>query len=350
MRLLLLAALLGAAGCSATEVGIEFNASALGLLLPQVTLVRLNVDGDEHYSVDIPRHPLMTVERLVYRAAKSSGTLTFTISTLDADGMVLGCGSETAMLHAGAYTQVEILLGPGPCSTGEDGGVPDGGGTLPPSSCDHPQPAWVYCDGFDGPGLDPGWSPQLSLGHVDIDSSTSYRGAGSAHFTYDVAASFEDMGSDYEVARIGRSINKMGPLYIRVFIRLPAHTTTVTSKTVWLRYIHDSGDETGMAMEWLDGNTLNAVANGGNTYDQAGGAVSPTAWSCVEWQIPTRMGDTHVWIDDVEVPELAGSNLSFGFQLGFLGLGGDPNVAAFQSAELWMDDLVVSTARVGCTN
>jgi len=81
-----------------------------------------------------------------------------------------------------------------------------------------------------------------------------------------------------------------------------------------------------------------------------GGALSPTGWTCLEWQLPSPSGDVHVWLDGNEVTSLGGSGVSFSFALPYLALGADTDIDSGYAADLWMDDLVVSTQRVGCTN
>ncbi len=103
-------------------------------------------------------------------------------------------------------------------------------------------------------------------------------------------------------------------------------------------------------------------SDGGATGDWTNWQVSAPAedgrWICLEWQLAAADNEIHVWIDGVAHPELdastqmhGGSDADFVFPsftslwFGWWLYQGGTTPAEF---DLWLDDLAVSSSRIGC--
>lgn len=80
-------------------------------------------------------------------------------------------------------------------------------------------------------------------------------------------------------------------------------------------------------------------------------AVTPGSWHCVEWQIvqgDAGIGRTATWLDGQPVAALQLTSAAIP-DLGQLSFGiGFYKVTTQPAYELWIDDIYVDTAPVGC--
>jgi len=265
VRICLAAALLVAAGCSSTEIDVTLT------IAPAVlagTASSLHIESSEGWSRDLPlTRALSPTERLVYKTNASAGSVTLLVRVVGASG-ALGCGTGTATLGA-RIVALPISVDAGDCALappddlGVDGGVDlagDAGATVPSSCAQMGQhPEWLLCDGFDAPSLDSAWFPDSSKGEATIDATTFQRGTSSVRFHLDTAATPMDMGFDYEVARVYRTVSHTGALFVRVFVKLPASTVTHTAGNSTMLKLVDTPGTNGMFMSWNAGSTLGSI-------------------------------------------------------------------------------------------
>jgi hypothetical protein len=227
---------------------------------------------------------------------------------------------------------------------GSDGGT-DGGSLGSSCAQQSAHPEWLVCDGFDGPDLDPVWDSQSQKGEVTIDPTVFVRGSGAARFHFDTATAQPTS----ERALIQRAISQSGPLFIRLFVKVPVATTNNVMEGE-LAGLGDQGFAHGALLQNAAGNAVAINTFGATTtYGPIGGRLSPTDWTCVEWEVPTMSGATNVWIGDQALTGFEG-NISFPVTLDTFHLGCGANVVNGQDGDFWIDDLVISTQRVTCGN
>jgi len=346
-----------AAGCSSStteiDVTLAIDASLVGQSPAKADVVSGPPDSFEQ-TVTVGR-PLAMTERLSYTTPTTSGALLhLTVTFQDDGGRSIGCGSGDAKL-SGGRTALLIAIAPGACVSVPDGGtdlafdaaVPDGAmtdGASPDgnlgavSSCTtaaaHPE--WVLCDGFDGP-LDNAWSQVL--GTVVTDSQKFKRGTGAAH----VSLPYVDGGAPRMEASLMAHPIAPGPtLYARVFVWLPANTLSIDPIS-YILHAYDLNSN-GLLLGYFNAQL------GEDTTGVVGGTMTFGSWVCLEWKFPTVAGDMQVWKDDVEVTPFAFGDLGFNPQLTSFQLGSYDTIPAGTQFDYWIDDLVISTQRVYCTN
>jgi hypothetical protein len=230
----------------------------------------------------------------------------------------------------------------------EAGPGPEGG----PGSC--ADAGVLLCEDFEN-GLDVVKWPDISTTNAAtvVDTTLAHRGAHSLHTTaFAVAA---DAGSINIQGGIGHPVAVPSPVYVRAFYwfssPLPpvseAFAVAVQTHPPWL----------GLQLE---------VANGG-VYAMTDWAVSPNmnvngtqpaavggGWRCIEWEITQEPGDAGVgsmsaWLEGQPIGglELASIPMS---DLGELTFGIGFYLAQQQPQyEVWVDDVFVDTAPVGCS-
>jgi hypothetical protein len=110
--LLLTAALLPACGGSndgGVNVTLRFDDSISEPMLVQVNQLVVHTSGDEMGSYTIPVGNLQRVERFVYRQAKGTHVLAFTVDAL-VNGGVVGTGTSSTLEISGGQTSTAILI------------------------------------------------------------------------------------------------------------------------------------------------------------------------------------------------------------------------------------------------
>jgi len=83
---------------------------------------------------------------------------------------------------------------------------------------------------------------------------------------------------------------------------------------------------------------------GTNPNGKAGTTLPDNAWSCMEAQFDGSSGDVHIFVEGNEIINAAGwqpPTTFKSFRFGYLRFDSP-------ARDVWMDDVVVSTSRVGC--
>jgi hypothetical protein len=276
----------------------------------------------------------------------------------------------------------------GPAAGGDDGDddappAPDasgsnGGPTAPPGAADAaPAPSpdaapgasacanALFCEDFvafaagAAPTSDR-WTNVVENGSLTVDT-TQARGARALHVhaagggrAYLQIAPFAPPGNSF----YGRAF-----VYVTAFPSAPAfaHFTHVEAAGQGGGVVRPLGGQFVPAP--TAGTSLWGVgADGGATGDWTDWQTTTPAesgrWQCLEWQLDAADNAMHVWIDGVDRPELSASTKDHGGnQVDFVFPGftsvwvgwwlyqGGTSPAEF---DLWYDDLVLATARVGC--
>jgi len=239
----------------------------------------------------------------------------------------------------------------GGASTG--GGSASGGGTggggISPDSCmsrgasSCPAGA-LFCDGFEATSLSSAWTLDQSNGTVTVPDSCPYDGSRSMRSQ--LSAVGAGVAAHALITEVDSGTPLPGTQFIRVMVRVssPAPNTPIRLITV-------KQGSPGTAFVELSYDAGNLVlSSGGGTVP---GTTVPFAlgqWTCVEWQLEEGSpGTTKLWLDGAATAAIDGSftvtqlkSVTLGAQLG------DHPADGASATDSWFDEVVVSSARVGC--
>jgi hypothetical protein len=354
------------AGCASGKTEVDVTLNIDGSLVGQSPMsLAVDASGADTFTDSLPvMRPLKMVERLVYATHTTDGGMAhLRFSLIDASG-VLGCGEGDVRL-SGGKVPISIDVGPGACPLPPDAALPadlagadfagadlatsnaDGG----PSSCTTmPMPSeWKICDGFDLPSLGAIWSDASgspTTGAVSIDTSHFHRGTASAHFHFDYVDAGTPSMARMESAAIQTPFTTAGQLYMRAFLLVPMNAPLVDNSSV-IFHAYDT-NANGERVGYDHNNQFLLESSFG--LSKSSGTFTFGDWICVEWKFPTATGETRVWVNDVEQTALLTTGQSWSPTLVSLVLGAYDTIPQGYDWEFWIDDLVVSTARVGCAN
>jgi hypothetical protein len=227
--------------------------------------------------------------------------------------------------------------------SGDSGQVGDSG---PPSLCPG---SFLFCDGFEQ-GLTKWNGIQSSAGQVSVDSIHVYRGAKALHANL------------YAVAEAGAQAwayaSKYGtvPWPSHVFTRLFAYAPSPSQPSIegLLDLVQNGSPYQGLELRLAPSNaavameTFNTGAD--KTWQSADASAALDQWVCFEVEVDTNAGTSHLYMNDVEITELAQSNLGLP-QLGITNVGLTLPAGNVQGAsDAWIDEVAVDSARIGCTH
>jgi hypothetical protein len=206
-----------------------------------------------------------------------------------------------------------------------------------------------FCESFDSDSLDTdNWDVVVVTpgNSVNIDTSRAFRGHGSlkAHLN---ALKGGSNGATGIASLIEKKTFPASDIFVRQYVFVPGN------------FPKDSGAI--MQVELPDGSrgiSLQLEQGGLSTFDDLGGSplsqtpagmITPNQWVCVEWQLQIA-GSMHAWIDGKEVTALATlqptdptvGQLSVGL-VSFVPAG-----ASGVARDLWIDEVVVDSKRIGC--
>jgi hypothetical protein len=256
-------------------------------------------------------------------------------------------GADSSVSHgseAGSDTGADSSVDSGTA----DSMVPLGEGG--PSLCNHGG-AFLFCDGFEDTNLSDNWS-QPSYGNApppQADSVHYYRGTHALHArTYAVA----DAGtSAYSTVQKLASSGWPAHVFTRLFVYQPSPNPP--SPEGFLDLINTSSPYAGIELlsnpsGGLATFTYNTSKDQGWTSDAG---LPLDEWVCFEVEVDTFNSVSHVYMNDVEMTALAGTKLALP-ALGNVSVGMSFfSAAAGQGQEdAWIDEVAVSTSRIGCSN
>jgi hypothetical protein len=344
-----------ASGNTELDVTLTIDPALVGVAPAKVDVASGAPDSfDDKLPVN---RPLAAVERIAYVTPTHDGSLlALTITFLDGNGAPLGCGQGSGKLSGGSVA-VPIAVHPGACAGGADGGsdagadaatdaaMPDLSGTDgnpgTVSSCANlaAHSDWFFCDGFDSQPLDATkWN--LLEGTITVDTPPQLkRGTMAAHVTLP----YVDGGAPrMEASIMAATLSADAEIYARVFLLLPANTLTIDP----VSYILHAYDLNSNGLLLGYSNSLISES----TTARSGGNMPFGSWVCLEWKFPTAAGGMQVWMNDAEVLPLAAGDLGFSPTLTSFQLGSDDTIPGHTQFDYWIDDVVLSKSRVGCTN
>lgn len=235
----------------------------------------------------------------------------------------------------------------------------------------------LFCDDFEsyalGGDLSPNWTTQIVSGQVQIETSRPYRGSKSVRMTSTLSPAGEPARTTGGPLRAAALIKQGAPLF-------PVPNNAFFGRAMmWLTKmppggVHFSNVE---ALGRLPDGTLAKYGQGGmyeklmagytvrpsNELDQPTVDCSKSAtsgfpegrWVCVEWQFDGANDEMHYWFDGtlqtgVDVVRQAGGCAVSWKAPKFekLYLGWRHAQPSSIDTEMWIDDVVLHTARVGC--
>lgn len=220
-----------------------------------------------------------------------------------------------------------------------------------------------FCEDFEsfnvGPATsNPAWTTSTANGTLSIDSQLASGGARSLHV--------QTQGNGSAFIRLANFAPPNNSFFARMYLqaeafpRAPdyAHFTLVEARGTGAGLIRPIGGQfiPGMGTLW------GAGSDQGPTGDWTNWRVTtPTEagrFLCIEWEMSSANNAINIWIDGVAKPELSvstnshgGNNTPFIFPrfdniaIGWQLYQGGPTPNQFN---LWFDDIVMSTERVGC--
>jgi hypothetical protein len=204
---------------------------------------------------------------------------------------------------------------------------------------------YVFCDGFEQGFAN--WSSQdLSGGTITTDSTHTYRGSSALHAHVNAIV---DAGGQ-AAALVQRFQTWPTHLFARFFAYQPSPSPPSPANYSDLDSL--SSPYQGIALSTvppgsLSMNTFNTSQD--QMWQSDSGALATGQWVCFEEEIDTGAETSKLYMNDVEVTDMSQGLLGLP-QLGNLGVGLSfylPNVQPAQDA--WIDDVVVSASRIGCT-
>lgn len=202
------------------------------------------------------------------------------------------------------------------------------------------------CDGFETGPLDAAWTSTSVNGTVDVEPDMVCRGDGALHVTT-VATPLEGAIE----AHVARTIeNAPRHYFVRWFMWLserPENRTVLASLAPALAL--DAGFQIGIENGFLG--LFDPVQE---AWNQPGVTPVPTErWACIELEVKESAADGTVTVrlDDTELDELtlAGDTEGAdGIEQAYLGLQAGNPVEAQPALDLWIDEVAVSDASIGC--
>jgi hypothetical protein len=205
-------------------------------------------------------------------------------------------------------------------------------------------PLNAFCDSFERATLGTAWKDTSDNGTAATQSNSGFRGSFSlkVHLNNTAAGAIKSAGAQHVEAYSGAT------MYMRAFVYLPkpAPADTVAFMTA------QNSPGKGIELTLVNG----AIAT--NAYGTPPGqSISTTklpvaAWTCLEWSVGNTgtAGDVHVWMNDAEVvgAKLIGVGLApvSSVNLGFAFYMPASSIAA---TDIWFDDVIIRTTKIGCT-
>ena len=312
-------------------------------------------------------------------------------------GLVFGslgtaaCSSSSTTTTATATTSGS---GGAKATSGSDGAGPGGagdGGQAAQSSSStgsgpvDPCATAIYCDNFDSyaPGGDPGgkWVTSKNNGSISVDTTRAHSGASSVKFT-------ADKSSGYRSVMLALKDKSLLPVAGNVvYGRMMFWLESAPEGTVHWTFLDGQGPVPNQPYSavYRYGGQLPVTQNGTfvasqmmANYDSPSSYGNPPmgpssdcwlhsdkkvipvgAWTCAEWRFDGPNNEMHFWMNGTEVPDLTMKDTGQGCvhqpqtytweapSFEQLDLGWE-SYQADEARTMWVDDVVISTTRVGC--
>jgi hypothetical protein len=232
----------------------------------------------------------------------------------------------------------------------------------------------LFCDDFedDAVGQAPGtpWRASFnSGGTVNIDSTHAFSGTKAALANAPVGAAYRRayMALDANSGIFPAASQQMfgrAMMWLDKISGADSHWTFIQGEGRSADNTHNAlyrygGQHQNGAQLMANYETTDGVAT--DCWDHSASTISAGAWNCVEWRFNVPTNEMQLWLNGTELSDIhvtgsgegCGGNALNGlwtappaFQS--LYLGWEHYQTATNDIKLWVDDVVVSTARIGC--
>jgi hypothetical protein len=202
------------------------------------------------------------------------------------------------------------------------------------------------CDGFEtGTFADPPWSSAFS---ITTDAEHVYRGALAAHAHTPMLASNPNVASAL-IDNTNSATFGAGTTYVRAFLYLASGS----SNDFMLTQVGPLSNAPGqVAQLFVNPSGLVVIKDTGPT-TMASMSLPTDRWACLELaargSTTTASSDAEliVWLDGTQIADVTGFNMSPSeqFALGLNFYGG----LARPASDMWMDEVALDGARIGCS-
>lgn len=227
---------------------------------------------------------------------------------------------------------------PFPKQTAADGGTIDGA-----AAC----AAAIVCDDFERSTWDPFWNDLSPKdGSITIDRTKAHRGTSSLHFH--TPAHPANVASELS---FGHTPFTRSEFYLRAFVFIPDDAPPPRGEN--LVSLSKVDGSSGLLVNRTS-NLLVATWGPPTGYEQVGtdGIFSVGAWDCLEVHVAVGAGGApkvEIWLRDTEYPIGFKSPINLD-PIGSVSIGINiPSTSApLPAYDLWLDDVIVDTVRVGC--
>jgi hypothetical protein len=230
-----------------------------------------------------------------------------------------------------------------PADSSADAGEagPDAEAGPPPPYCG--DGGLLFCDGFEN-GLTPWSGTFVTLGSLAID--TTHVHAGSHALVSHTNAEF-DGGAAY-AAQVQIVQSWPAHLFTRFFVYEPSPAPPSTANLLDLD--ENFSPYGGLAFNATpSGLSMNSFNTGSDAVWASDGGTTLDDWVCFELELDTIQGASHLYMNDVEVTDLAQTNVNVG-QIGIIGVGLTFYLPDPQGGQtMWFDDVAVNGSRIGCS-
>jgi len=224
----------------------------------------------------------------------------------------------------------------------------DAGADLLPSLCSIANVA--LCDGFEGDVLAyPPWLVVAHAGAVDIDRLRAYRGLRSIRFHTDPMPDTVEPRRHTELTEVDTIPPSL--VALRFFVYLPSPTPVAGWR---LASMLDRADPNVGAMLFVTPEGRFDLVGAAGDEHLSSTTLPLDRWACLEWRLtrgPT--GGSRLFLDGQEIPDLTLTNTRVEppAGVGLLGVGlaffGNANLQP--AYDLWVDELIVDPAPIGCS-
>jgi hypothetical protein len=212
----------------------------------------------------------------------------------------------------------------------------------------------TLCDGFES-GMAAFWTPTQANGTLTVDTAHAYRGTHALKVHTDALLS-PLISSDVRLHESQTLTAGLFPtdLHVRAFLYLPS---TFPNSVQFLSAVQSASPYRGVGFmmdKSGDATTNDSVAGG--SYVVSTKALPLGRWFCVQWHVhfaPDLAGYMRVFLDGVEVPALKTAepteSLPPESEVG-VGAGFYQPLVANPANDLWIDEVMIGTSQILCTD